>query len=272
MLLSAYHDDACDPREEGVFFEYRTGTKVAGYAAVFEAHAHLIAQYEYVALFDDDLRIDSTNLTKMFHTAASYALKIAQPALTHDSHFTYACLLRDPTFRLRYINYIEMMCPVFRKDAFQAIRALYTMGYESGIDLIWCNLVATSPQDFAVIDDVVVRHTRAVGASKSANGFIGGKRYEDDIYAILARFGLPWLSCVPFAGVRHNGTIVRRRLIFLVSSLRLLTAVVKRPGWRQRARSVAVFWKHLMTRKAVNYHVALPGEADIHGDVIKMQQ
>lgn len=261
ILLSAYHADVQDPRESGVHFEHRPGTKVAGCAAVFDAHADLIARYDYVAVFDDDLLINSANLTKLFDIAASHALKIAQPALTHNSHFTFACLLHDPAFRLRYVNYIEMMCPVFRQDTYQAVRALYNMGYESGIDLIWCNLVATSPHDFAVIDDVVVRHTRAVGASKAANGFIGGKRYEDDIDAILARFGLPWLSCVPYGAVRHDGTVERRRLIFLLSSLRLLTAVAKGPGWRQRSRSIAVFWKHLMTRKAVNYPVTLPANA-----------
>lgn len=263
VLLSAYHADVQDPQEPGVYFEHRPGAKVAGYAAVFDAYADLIARYDYVALFDDDLLIDSASLATLFDTAASYALKISQPALTHDSHFTYACLLHDPAFRLRYVNYIEMMCPVFRQDAFQAVRALYSMGYESGIDLIWCNLIATSPNDFAVIDDIVVRHTRSVGASKSANGFIGGKRYEDDIYAILAQFDLPWLSCVPFAGVRHDGTVEQWRFMFLLSSLRLLRAVAKGPGWRQRARSVAVFWKHLMTRKAVNVRVTLPaGNAD----------
>lgn len=261
VLLSAYCADASDPEEAGIFFEYRPGTKVAGYAEVFAAHADLISQYAYVALFDDDLLIDSASITTLFEIASSLALKIAQPALTYDSHFTYACLLQDPAFRLRYVNYIEMMCPVFRQDVFQEVRVLYTMGYESGIDLIWCNLVATSPRDFAVIDDVTVRHTRAVGVSKSANGFVGGRRYEDDIDAVLARFGLPWLSCVPYAGVRHDGTVERRRFVFLLSALRLVAVITRGPGWRQRARSVAVFWKHLMTRKAVNNRVAPPAEA-----------
>lgn len=272
ILMSAYQPDVQDPCEPGIWFEYRPGAKVSGYADVFDAHMSLISRYDYIAIFDDDLLIDSRQLTKLFDIVACNDLKIAQPALTHDSHFTFACLLRDPAFRLRYVNYIEMMCPVIRQDVFQTVCGLYAMGYESGIDLIWCNLVATSPRDFAVIDDIVVRHTRAVGADKSANGFTGGKRYEDDIYAILARFNLPWLSCVPFAGVRHDGTIENRRFFFWLSSLRLLFAITKGPGLRQRARSVAVFWKHLLTRKAVNLPVTLDDSVAMNASDIKVQQ
>ena len=261
VLLSAYGTDIVDPGGEGIFFEHRAGSKVAGYAAVLDAHADFIAQYDYVALFDDDLSTNPRDLTRLFQIVAAHGFKIAQPALTHDSHFTFACLLHHPAFRLRHVNYIEMMCPVFRQDALQAVRPLYRMGYESGIDLIWCNLVGTSPKDFAVIDDVVVRHTREVGASKTANGFVGGKRYEDDIYAILDRFSLPWLSCVPYSGIGRGGREVRSRSSFLLSSLGLLFAIHKGPGRGLRARNIAVYWKHLTTRKAVNIAVELPKQS-----------
>ncbi|MFM9976645.1 MAG: DUF707 domain-containing protein [Sphingomonadaceae bacterium] len=260
VLLSSYDRAVADPQQPGVTLEFRPGSKVAGYAALLAAHADLIAGYDYVALFDDDLSIDAAELTRMFEIADAYHLKIAQPALSHDSHFTYAALLANSAFRLRYVNYIEMMCPVFRSDILAAVRPLYAMGYESGIDLIWCNLVATTDRDFAVIDDVVVRHTRTVGTSKAANGFTGGKRYEDDIHAILARFGLPWLSCVPFAGVRRDGTVTHSRWAFGLNALRLAAVVPKATGAKLRARSVAVYWKHLVFRKPRNIPVTFPAE------------
>jgi hypothetical protein len=257
VLLSAYDSKVADPCQSGVVFEYRPGKKVAGYGEVLRDHADLIARYDYVALFDDDLLISARDMQRLFDIVALHQLKIAQPALSHDSYFTFAALLKNPAFRLRYVNYIEMMCPVFRGDVLNAIRPLYDLGFESGIDLIWCNLVATSLQDFAVIDDVTVRHTRPVGAHKSANGFIGSRRYEDDIYALLARFDLPWLSCVPYAGIRRNGTVTRRRSAFFWSSLALLFVVAQRSGLRGRLRSVAVYWKHLLSRPARNIPVTL---------------
>ena len=258
VLLSAYDSAVADPCEPGIVFEYRPGTKVAGYGDVMRAHADLISRYDYVALFDDDLLVSAHDMQRLFDVVAQHQLKIAQPALSHDSYFTFAALLKNPAFRLRYVNYIEMMCPVFRADVLAAIRPLYDLGFESGIDLIWCNLVATSLQDFAVIDDITVRHTRPVGESKSANGFISGRRYEDDIHALLAKFDVPWLSCVPYAGIRRDGRVTRRRSAFFWSSLALVFAIGQRGGVRMRLRSVAVYWKHLLSRPARNIPVSWP--------------
>ncbi|WP_293882183.1 DUF707 domain-containing protein [Sphingomonas sp.] len=260
VLLSAYDARVADPGLDNMWFEHRPGSKVAGYAALFDAHADHIKQYDHVAVFDDDLSIDGDALNRLFAIIHEHDFKIAQPALTTASHFTYACLLRDPAFRLRHVNYVEMMCPVFSQSTFQAIRPLYAMGYESGIDLVWCNLVAAAPTDFAVIDDVPVWHTRPVGAAKAANGFTGGKCYEDDIYAVLDRFRLPWLSCVPYSGVRRDGVLEQRRWKFLLSALRLVFVIGSGAGPRQRARSVAVYWKHLLQRRARNINVILQAE------------
>ncbi len=257
VLLSAFDPAVADPCQPGIVFEYRPGTKVAGYGDVMRANAELISRYDYVALFDDDLIISAADMKRLFDIAAEYQLKISQPALSHDSYFTFAALLHDPAFRLRYVNYIEMMCPVFRADVLAEIKPLYELGFESGIDLIWCNLVSTSPQDFAVIDAVTVCHTRPVGTYKTANGFTGGKRYEDDIYALLEKFDLPWLSCVPFAGIRHDGTVTRRRAAFLLSSLPLIFAADRRSNIRGRVRSIAVYWKHLLSRAPRNVPVQM---------------
>jgi Protein of unknown function (DUF707) len=258
ILLSSYDPQMTGPDLPGVTFEHRPGRKVAGYAEVLAAYADRIAHYDYVALFDDDLIIDSASVKRLFETVAALDLKIAQPALTHDSHFTYAALLQDRAFAFRYVNYIEMMCPVFRRDVLLAIRPLFSMGYESGIDLAWCNVVAATSTDFAVIDSVTVQHVRPVGQMKSENGFVAGKRYEDDIFAVLAHFELPWLSCVPYSGLRMNGEMTRSRLLFLLSALRLFGAIGSRPGRLLRARSVAVYWKHLVSRKPKNIRVQFP--------------
>lgn len=265
VLLSAYDSAVTDPRQPGTLFEYRPGAKVAGYGEIMRDHADLIARYDYVSLFDDDLSISTHDLQRLFDIVAQHQLKIAQPALSHDSYFTFAALLKNPSFRLRYVNYIEMMCPIFRADVLTAIQPLYALGFESGIDLIWCNLVSTSLQDFAVIDEITVRHTRPIGKSKSANGFVAGRRYEDDIYAVLNKFDLPWLSCVPYAGVRNDGTVTRRRATFFWSSITLIFAVGQRAGLQVRFRSVAVYWKHLLSRPARNIPVTLAPNCLVSG-------
>src|SRR6185503_3629131 len=86
LLLSAYSSDVAAPeRQAGILFEHRQGRKVAGYGEIIRDHRELIARYDYVALFDDDLAIDARDLNCLFRIIADHKLKIAQPALDHAS-------------------------------------------------------------------------------------------------------------------------------------------------------------------------------------------
>ncbi len=256
VLLSAYDRAVPPPDAPGVTFEYRPGPKVAGYATLFEAHRHRLEQYDYVATFDDDLIAEPGGIARLFEIVADANLKIAQPALTHDSHFTYAALLRHPSFRLRYVTFIEMMCPVFRTDILLQILPLFALGYESGIDLIWCNLVHDAPTDFAVIDEAPVRHSRRVGAAKAMNGFVRGRRYEDDIHGIVDLFALPWLPCVPYSAVRLNGKSADHRSALLRDAARLALVAPRHAPILDRVRNIAVYWNHLLRRPARNLRVS----------------
>lgn len=252
VLLSAYDPAVTATEGEGIMFEVRPGSKVAGYGGLLREHRALLARYDYVALFDDDLLIESTDLTRLFTIVREHKLKIAQPALTPESYFTYAALLRHPGFVLRYMSYIEMMCPIFRADVLERLIPLFELGHESGIDIIWSNLVWEHPRDFAVIDAVPVVHTQRVGGRKADNGFVGGRRYEDDIAAILARFGAQWLPCLPYGAIRADGQAVEGRGAMVRAALELARAVPLQRPMKMRARNLAVYWKHMLTARAHN--------------------
>ena len=246
VLLSAYHADVRPPREAGVWAEYRPGPKVAGYAGILKDHRDFVFSHRYIALLDDDLSVDATGLDRMFALCDRHRLRIGQPALTRDSHFTYAALLRDPCFELRHVNFIEMMCPVFRADALEEAAFLFDLGFESGIDLVWCNLGEPTPEAFAVIDAVPVRHARPVAGDAAGNGFGPGRRYEDDISRVLEIFALPWLRCVPRGGVTTTGRRVRGRAPMLLSALSLFPSAIAMPPRIARVRAVATYIKHLL--------------------------
>lgn len=249
LLLSAY-DETIEPTTgAGILFEHRPGTKVAGYGAILRDHAALLARYRYVALFDDDLLIDAASLLRLFEIIDEQQLKIAQPALDHTSYFTYACLLQHRGFTLRHVNYIEMMCPVFRSDVLLEVAPLFELGFESGIDLIWSSLAHQTTEDFAVIDSVPVHHSRPVGGGKAVNGFVDGRKYETDIHAILDQFALPWLPALPHGGLRSDGRYTRSRLALLLGAVRLATAIPIRLT-RFRLRAIAKYWRHLVLARA----------------------
>ena len=216
----------------GVTVEHRPGPKVAGYSGILRDHAARLARYDYVCFMDEDLRISADQIAGCFALAADHRLKIAQPALAWGSHFSYAATLRQPQFRLRFVNFIEMCCPIFRRDVLATIAPLYHSGLESGIDLIWCNAVAEGPRDFAVIDAFPALHTRPVGGKASANGFADVHGYEAHILDALARYGLPRHRMAAYEGLRLDGRPLRGRLPLALASLSVFGALPQQPKAR----------------------------------------
>jgi hypothetical protein len=254
VFLSAYSAEVDIPSGPGIQVEFRAGQKVAGFSEIFQEHAAMISTYDYVALFDDDLSASPQTISELFDICAARNLKIAQPALTHDSYFSYAGVLQQPGFELRHMTFVEMMAPVFRRDVLQQVRPLFELGFESGIDLIWCNQCFEAPDNFAVIDACAVRHTNPVGAQMAQNGFVGARIYEDDIHSLLDRFDLPWLPCLPYSAITQDGRRITSRIALMFHALRLAGALSNLPGDPGRLRKVLTHWKHLALARPNNIH------------------
>lgn len=204
-LLVASYDPASGPVDvPGTFHCYIPGSKVQGWKAVLDQHGDFLTQYDYVALIDDDIATDADSLSRLFELGRDNGLTLFQPALTWDSHFTYAGTVRNPLLRYRNVNYIEMMAPFFAIRALEKVAPLFDYGWESGIDLIWGSALDPEERRFAIIDAVPIKHTRPVGALKEANGFVG-RGYESDIEASLDHFGMSWPSLVASSAVTRGG-------------------------------------------------------------------
>ena len=255
ILVVAYEDNVPIVKHNKVFQILGFGPKVEGYGNLLRDHGDFIRKYRAVAFFDDDIVADAATLSRCFEIGEELGLQIWQPSLSHISHFTYAGMLQNPRYAWRYVNFIEMMCPFFSREKLAQIGFLYDRGYESGIDLIWCNMGRRNPRSFAILDCCSVTHVRPVGVEKEKNGFSDARRYEDDIDQILEEFDLPWLSCVPYACVTRDGKVVTSRWKMFFQAIPLLASVVMASGSIGRVRAVLVHWKHLLTRPARNYQI-----------------
>lgn len=247
VLVSCYdalEDKPC--HERAILTEVRPGAKVVGYAGLFRDHDELIAGYDRVALWDEDLRSTPADVSLMFDICRDHDLQLAQPSLSPDSYYSYAATVNQPFWSLRHVNFVEMMCPFFRADYFQSVRPLFDLGYETGIDVVWSSMPYDRRRSIAIVDAVQVRHTEPIGRLKAENGFVGSRTYEDDIYELLADFDLSWEPCVPTMALAHNGREITGRPYLALGGLSSLRAVWRRPGRRSRLRSWAVHMKHLL--------------------------
>ena len=122
--------------------------------------------YDYICLPDDDIEADARVWSAFFAACGALKIKLAQPALTPDSHASFLVTMQNVNFVARETNYVEVMTPCF-STAFLAealsVFPLQRSGWGHGVDLLWTALLG---DDSAwVVDATAVRHTRAVGSA-----------------------------------------------------------------------------------------------------------
>jgi hypothetical protein len=250
LLVAAYDRRIISDDAPGLKYLYIPGHKIKGWMELFRADTTWLNQYKNIAFIDDDIEAKTADLSRCFDIGTEFALKLWQPSLTWDSYVTYGGTLRNDKFRLRYVNYIEMMCPFFSSTFLRDVLPLFDLGFESGVDLIWCSIANEKARSFAIVDEVRVKHTRPVAQQKALNSFVD-RDYESDIYACLDRFSTTWPSLVASSGVDKDGNIVERQLNVTVRTLQQIFSIPGAPtGHRKyRFKCVSDHIRHQLTRK-----------------------
>lgn len=252
ILVFAYHRDAMGEDGDGISHALLETPKVVGWQRIFAERADLFDCYDRIALVDDDLATDAATLSACFDIGKAEGFLIWQPALSWDSHITYAGLLRNPLLAWREVNFIEMMCPFFSAAYLRAVVPLFGLGFESGVDLIWCSMTEAPRGRCAVIDELAVRHTRPVGEARHLNGF-ADKTYDDDIHGCLNIFSASWrsLTLVASKAVSRNGARLDAQWQVTLAGLVYLLSVPFAPRGRKlhRLTRVLAHLRHQLVRK-----------------------
>lgn len=190
LLVSYYgqtpdmHRDSCD------LYETRRGPKWPCLGELLDQHPELVERYEAVWLPDDDLAADTDTLSRMFDLFHAYQLQLAQPALTRDSYYTFDTLLQRAAFELRFTGFVEVMAPLFSRDALRRCRETFHLSRIGwGLDFVWPGLIDNADQRrIGVLDGTPVHHTRPVrGGDLYKNNPEANPKLDED--RVLARYG-----------------------------------------------------------------------------------
>ena len=156
LWVTYYGDGEGRYRELGEYYNERKGAKFQNLAFIYEQWPNIIAGYDAVMVLDDDIVINVSAISRLFRIREQYDLWILQPAFSEGGKISHAITKRNPRCRLRFTNFIEMNCPLFRRDKLDAFMAVYDpvlVGW--GMDWWYMHVLGrTSPRKFAVIDVV----------------------------------------------------------------------------------------------------------------------
>jgi hypothetical protein len=163
---------------------HRPGTKFTSFDTFLREWPEIAARYDFVMLLDDDVLLTEIDVTNLFGIVERHALDLAQPALTPSSFALHDLFYRKGE-GLRYVDGVEIMMPVLSRRALRAGGPLFGETISGwGLDTALGKLVTGYLEGrAAVVDDVVVQHTKPVDMREGA------------YYRMLSQAGIyPWLE------------------------------------------------------------------------------
>ncbi len=249
LFVFSYHEDVPKPPRSTDHYLLHPGEKIASYAWLFQNRPDLFETYDIIALLDDDLATDVDTLSACFDIGWSYDLNLWQPSLTPDSYFSYAAFLQNPDFKLRYTNFVEMMCPFMTSNTLRQATPFLAMGYPTGPDLIWSRLHQQNEYKSAIIDAISVKHTRDVGHTIGIETKGRVRSYDDITNAFLNEVGETFRGNVVYAAECRSGKKISSRVSIARRTLRQLRGIASTPHpKRYFAHHVLASINHILRR------------------------
>ena len=131
-----------------------------------QSNLDFISNYKYIWFPDDDVSISTQNINKLFKIATQYELSISQPAM--EGYISHEITKPIPNSLLRYTNFVEVLAPLFDKETLFKVYDTFNLNYSScGYDYLWTHLLGYPKNKIAIIDDIIMAHTKPVGQSYS---------------------------------------------------------------------------------------------------------
>lgn len=218
-----------------VFESDRNMRKFAIIKRVFELLPALW-NYEAVMMLDDDLVPVGCSVTDIFETFMQTGLRIGQPALSTNSYWSHEVVLRNPRFVWRRTNFVEVMCPIFTRQAMREYICLFNATISGfGLDNYWSSKEWESRGGVAVLDATPMRHMRPVRGGIAYQGISPGeecyaffRKHQLRNYLHLTLGGKP-TSSSPLVGrlpIRYRSQWLNLVKFWVRSKLRRLEFIV----------------------------------------------
>ena len=125
LWVTYYGDMDGRYRELADYYNVRKDGKFPNLHHICQTWPHLLERYEAVMVLDDDIVIGAAAISRLFEIRAKYDLWLLQPAYDPRGKISHAVTRMQRATLLRYTNFVEVGCPLFRKDKLDAFMAAY---------------------------------------------------------------------------------------------------------------------------------------------------
>ena len=148
------------------FIQIKTTSKYEFLKDIIANSFKEIQGYDYIWIPDDDLDIGPLAIDKMFEIMKKYDLWIAQPSLVNYINVPITQNVRGS--EMRFTNFVEVMAPAFKREIMLYLFPTFGMTeFMWGVEHIWNGLLGAPLNKIAIIDCIVMNHTKAGGTDYS---------------------------------------------------------------------------------------------------------
>jgi hypothetical protein len=144
------------------YYNARKGSKFQNLHAVYGQWDALVKQYEAVMVMDDDVVIDSQKIDSLFLIREKSDYWLLQPAFSPWGKISHKITRARRHCMYRETNFVEMTCPLFRRDILDRFMAVYDpvlVGW--GIDWWFLHVIGANLRGrVAIIDSIPCKNPR----------------------------------------------------------------------------------------------------------------
>ena len=166
---SGRYEDVAD------YYTERRGSKFQNLHHAYQNWSDLFSRYSAILVMDDDVLISGSRISRLFELREQHDLWALQPAFTPRGKVSWPITRARRANVLRFTNFIEMTCPLFRRDKLDAFMAVYDpelVGW--GCDWWFLEVMGTDLRDrVAVVDAITCLNPHDVSK--------GGRREIDQL-------------------------------------------------------------------------------------------
>ena len=242
-LILLYYDEDSFRRtqsQEGKSYFY-PGGKWEAYYNFFRDYPEVLNDYDFFWFADDDISIQGKAINKMFQSMNDYDLDIAQPAMSLDSYFSYLVTIQCEFLKIRFSNFVEVMAPCLRKSVVKDMLPFFKDAFTGmGLDSIWTHKTRKEPNKIAILDEVVMTHTRPVGGPLHQKLKEKNITFEEEISSNINKIGIKQVKPVIFSAIDHENNFLSK---VQVTNLMVKEYFYKRKDFKDNRKILARIWR-----------------------------
>jgi hypothetical protein len=143
-------------KNQSDYYISKKGGKFPNLFYVYQHWKDILDRYQAIFVMDDDIIIKGSGISRLFEIREEYDLWILQPAFSPKGKISHPITKVNPLTFMRYTNFVEVGCPLFRKDKLDEFMNVYDpvlVGW--GIDWWFLDLWASDiERKVAIIDEI----------------------------------------------------------------------------------------------------------------------